>query len=201
MLRMIGIVDYGGGNLGSVSNALNFLGVEFLSSSKKIELDGCSALVFPGVCSFGFAMQKVDELGLRDFLRDWISSGKNFLGICVGMQVLLEASAESPGAEGLGVLKGKCVKFRNLGVKVPQVGWNSVESSVFPSGFAYFVNSYYCKPMGSAEKAVAAKTEYGVEFASALKFKNCFATQFHLEKSGVYGLDLLRDWLKCLRKE
>ena len=80
MLRMIGIVDYGGGNLGSVSNALNFLGVEFLSSSKKIELDGCSALVFPGVCSFGFAMQKVDELGLRDFLRDWISSGKNFLG-------------------------------------------------------------------------------------------------------------------------
>ena len=194
---MIGVVDYGAGNLGSVKNALRFLGVDFRVSGKPRELSGCSALVLPGVCSFGFAMEKIGELGLRDFLREWISSGRGFLGICVGMQVLLEESEESPGVEGLGVLKGKCLRFKAK--KVPQVGWNYVESSSFPSGFAYFVNSYYCNPEDLS--SAVAKTDYGIEFTSALRFKNCFATQFHLEKSGGYGLSLLKCWLKCSRKE
>ena len=196
---MIGIMDYGGGNLGSMSNALDFLGVKFKLSQSQKELEDCNALVLPGVCSFGFAMRQIDVLKLRDFLRDWIAEGRSFLGICVGMQILLEESKESPGVKGLGVLKGKCLKFDNAKVKVPQVGWNYVESEAFPSGYAYFVNSYFCKPENPL--VVASSTNYGVEFASAFRFKNCFATQFHLEKSGSYGLGLMKDWLKCLRKE
>jgi len=194
----IAIVDYGAGNLSSVKKALDFIGAKSVITSDPARISGAGRIVLPGVGSFGDAMKSLERLRLVAPLRRAIESGKPFLGICLGMQLLFEKSEESPGTEGLSILKGEVVKFRKG--KVPQIGWNSLEirkgKILGNGGFAYFVNSYYVKP---EDMAIAASTTTyeDTKFASAVQKNNIFAVQFHPEKSGAYGLEILRRWLEC----
>jgi glutamine amidotransferase len=199
----IGIIDYGAGNAVNVKNALEKLGFSAQISAESKNWEGADALIFPGVGSFGAAMGNLGERA--DSIREIIGGeGVPFLGICLGMQLLMEGSEESPGVGGLGALKGEVKRFGE-GLPVPHMGWNRVE----PAGecplfggiggmYAYFVHSYYCVPEDGG--AVAARTGYGAEFASALWKKNIFATQFHPEKSGEKGLALLENFVKEARK-
>jgi imidazole glycerol phosphate synthase glutamine amidotransferase subunit len=191
---MVTIIDYGAGNLRSMQNALEELKVEAVVTQKPQDLKTAEKIVFPGVGSFGQVMQNLRALQLDGALREAIASGTPFLGVCLGLQILFEESEESPGVKGLGIFKGKAVKFRKG--KVPQIGWNEIlpsKQGALKKGYAYFVNSYYVVPEDS--EIVAAKTNYGIEFVSAIQRGAVTATQFHPEKSSVYGLAFLRRWL------
>ena len=191
---MVTIIDYGAGNLRSMQNALEELKVEAVVTQKPQDLKTAEKIVFPGVGSFGQVMQNLRALQLDGALREAIASGTPFLGVCLGLQILFEESEESPGVKGLGIFKGKAVKFRKG--KVPQIGWNEIlpsKQGALKKGYAYFVNSYYVVPEDS--ERVAAKTNYGIEFVSAIQRGAVTATQFHPEKSSVYGLAFLRRWL------
>jgi imidazole glycerol phosphate synthase glutamine amidotransferase subunit len=194
---MIGIIDYGAGNLNSVKNAFSYLGKETKIISKPKDFASCEKIVLPGVGSFGYLMaalrQKELEIPLKEFI---LKEKKPFLGICLGLQALFEKSEESPDSKGLGVLKGEVKKFRNG--KVPQVGWNSIipsEKSFLKEGYAYFVNSYYVVP--EDKKIVAADSKYYKKFVCAVQSENILALQFHPEKSGSFGLSILERWLRC----
>jgi glutamine amidotransferase len=196
---MIGIIDYGAGNLKSVKNALDFLGVssKIISTSKAIE--DADGIILPGVGSFGFIMGNLRSKGLDSAIVGAISKGKPYFGICLGLQILFEESEESDGVKGLGIFRGKVVKF--IKGKVPQVGWNeinSVREGLLENGFAYFVNSYYVVP--TEENIVLGRTDNYVNFTSAVEKDNVFAVQFHPEKSGEYGLDILRRWVNVVEK-
>jgi imidazole glycerol phosphate synthase glutamine amidotransferase subunit len=189
------IIDYGAGNLASVSNALDKLGVKWSVSADPKEVRAAPRLIFPGVGAFGPMMERLRERGLDAAICDAIASGTPFLGICLGMQALFESSEESPGVKGLGVFRGEVVKFGEG--KVPQVGWNEVEAKqngLIQSGFFYFVNSYYARPTDSS--IVAATADYFGEFTSAIASKNVVAVQYHPEKSGEEGLAFLGRWLE-----
>ncbi|MBI2971334.1 MAG: imidazole glycerol phosphate synthase subunit HisH [Candidatus Aenigmarchaeota archaeon] len=191
---MIAIIDYGSGNARSVENALRYLGFESTITSGKKAVATAGKIIFPGVGSFGNAMKNLERKGLIGPLTKALENGVPFFGICLGMQVLFEASEESPGIRGLGILEGSVVKFRKG--KVPQVGWNlvrPVKKEPFREGFAYFANSYY--PLPEDKGIVAATSDYGIPFASAVKRGNIMATQFHPEKSGAFGLEILARWL------
>lgn len=193
---MITLVDYGAGNLKSVRNALEHLGQKCRASSEPEEILDADRLVFPGVGSFGFMMASLRKKGSDAAIRDYISSGRPFLGICLGLQALFEESEESIGVSGLGIFKGKSVRF--TAGKVPQIGWNKitpVKNGLFREGYAYFVNSYYVVPEDGS--IIAAKTDYSLEFASAIQYRNITAVQFHPEKSGEFGIRILERWLKC----
>ena len=193
---MITLVDYGVGNLKSVRNALEHLGQKCRASSEPEEILDADRLVFPGVGSFGFMMASLRKKGSDAAIRDYISSGRPFLGICLGLQALFEESEESIGVSGLGIFKGKSVRF--TAGKVPQIGWNKitpVKNGLFREGYAYFVNSYYVVPEDGS--IIAAKTDYSLEFASAIQYRNITAVQFHPEKSGEFGIRILERWLKC----
>ncbi|MBI2611708.1 imidazole glycerol phosphate synthase subunit HisH [Candidatus Gottesmanbacteria bacterium] len=189
---MIGILDYKIGNVGSVANALTKLNIPFVLTSDKTVLEKTTALILPGVGSANQGMENLIKLELKNFLIDQIKSGKPFLGICLGMQLLFDNSEEG-NTKCLGVLRGKVKKFRKE-EKIPQIGWNKVEPM---DKYFYFVNSYYCEP--EDKSIIAGKTKYGEEFASIIKYKNIFATQFHPEKSGKDGFQLLKDWTRHLR--
>jgi len=196
---MIAIIDYGAGNLSSVKNAFDFLGVESKITNNSKEILTADRIVFPGVGSFGTMMKKLQENNLEIPIKKAISNGVPFLGICLGMQMLFEESEESPGVKGLGVLKGKVKKFTQG--KVPQVGWNKVKSTktnLLENSYYYFVNSYYVKP---EENVILGKTNYFKEFVSAVQKKNIIGVQFHPEKSGEIGLKFIKRWLKCWQKE
>ena len=198
---MIAIIDYGAGNLMSVKKALDFIGAESKITSNPAELAMADRVILPGVGSFGDAMEAMRERGLVDAVRAAAISGKPFLGICLGLQLLFAESEESPEAEGLSLLNGKISKIPNdTGLKVPHIGWNSVEitegSRLFKGikngSYFYFVHSYYLN--GADDNAVAGTTEYGVKIQCAVERENLFATQFHPEKSGEIGLKLLRNF-------
>ncbi|RMG42046.1 MAG: imidazole glycerol phosphate synthase subunit HisH [Methanobacteriota archaeon] len=196
--RIVGILDYGGGNIGSVSNALKFLGYKSLLVRSEEELEATSKVIFPGVGNFGSAMRVLEEQGLLSSLRKEIIGGKPFLGICLGYQALFERSEESPGVEGLGIFKGNVVKFRKG--KIPQIGWNEVSvpssGSLLEAGYYYFVNSYY--PVPNDERIKVGYTDYeDTRFCSAIQYDNIWGVQFHPEKSGELGLRFLRRWLQC----
>ena len=193
---MIAIIDYGNGNLSSVKNAFDFINADSKITSNAKEISESEKVVFPGVGSFGYMMKKLKEKNLENTIKEVITTGKPFLGICLGLQVLFEKSEESPGIKGLGIFEGKVVKFKNG--KVPQIGWNNIISNnkeIMKNGFAYFVNSYYAAPEDS--NVVLAKTDYFGEFASAIQRDNVIAVQFHPEKSGEFGLEFLKQWSKC----
>ena len=193
---MIAIIDCGIGNVQSVKNALDCLGVESVITSAAPEIGAADRVVLPGVGAFGAMMEALRERELIEVLKDYLSSGKPFLGICLGMQALFETSEESPGVSGLGVLKGSVQKF-SLG-KVPQMGWNSVLSRsprLLGSGYGYFANSYYVVPADPG--IVTATSEYGCSFTCAIESGSITAVQFHPEKSGDYGLHFLERWLLC----
>jgi len=205
---MIAIVDYGAGNIASVRNALSRLGVESRATCEAQEILSAERVILPGVGSFGFLMQSLRQKGLDETLLQSINKGTPFLGICLGMQALFESSEESPGIAGLGIFKGKVVRFQRG--KVPQIGWNEVvprgncsgnecdkgdAKELLTKGFAYFVNSFYCAPADPS--IVAATTDYNGAFACAIQNENITAVQFHPEKSGDWGLAFLKRWAGC----
>ncbi len=200
---MIAIVDYGAGNLMSVKKALDFIGAENVITSDPAELSKADKVILPGVGSFGDSMASMRERGLVDAVRASAISGKPFLGICLGLQLLFAESEESPDACGLSLLNGKITQIPNdMGLKVPHMGWNSVEitqgSRLFKGikngSYFYFVHSFYLN--GADFDAVAATTEYGVKIQCAVERENLFATQFHPEKSGEVGLKLLSNFVE-----
>ena len=198
---MIAVVNYGMGNLGSVKNAFDYIGVDSFVSEDAKKLSGADALVLPGVGAFGDAMINLRKHGLEETVLTHIDSGRPFLGICLGLQMLFESSAESPGVKGLGVISGTVEKFpEEIDLKIPQIGWNSIEVKdsmpvlgEFNESYMYFVHSYFAQPDNMEQYAI--KTRYGMDFTSAVEYKNILACQFHPEKSGKTGLAILKKWI------
>ena len=193
---MISIIDYGAGNIYSVKNALDHLGYANAVIDRPEEIEEAERIIFPGVGSFGSAMKTLQDRGLIGPIKDFISGGKPFFGICLGLQLLFSESEESPGVSGLSLLRGRVVRFKKG--KVPQIGWNRVipkDPGLLEEGHAYFVNSYHVVP--EDESIIATETDYHVTFCSAVRKGNILAVQFHPEKSGPYGLELLRRWSSC----
>ncbi len=198
---MIGIIDYGAGNLQSVKKALDFIGAESVITDNPEIINACDKILLPGVGSFGDAMDSMREKNLVATVRENALSGKPFLGICLGLQLLFEESEESPNVKGLGIFKGKIKKFSSdMGLKIPHMGWNSLEirqnDTIFKdipqNSYVYFVHSYYLH--ADEENDVATVTNYGIDFHSAVGKNNIFATQFHPEKSGEVGLQILKNF-------
>lgn len=198
---MIAIIDYGAGNLQSVKKALDFIGAESVITDDPEAINSCDKILLPGVGSFGDAMASMRAKNLVETVKQNALSGKAFLGICLGLQLLFEESEESPGVKGLGIFKGKIRKFpADMGLKIPHIGWNSLEikqnDTIFKgipeNSYVYFVHSYYLE--AEEPDTVATVTNYGIDFHSAVGRNNIFATQFHPEKSGDVGLQILRNF-------
>ena len=198
---MIAIVDYGRGNLRSVQKAFEYLGYEAKVTSIPEEIMKADRVVFPGVGAFGDCMENLRERGLVEVIKEFIASGRPFLGICLGMQLLFSVSEEFGPVEGLDVVKGRVVRFPE-GLKVPHMGWNQIEivrsnpllKGVKSGDFFYFVHSYYVVP--EDESVVSTVTSYGVDFVSMIHRDNLFATQFHPEKSQRLGLRILDNFAR-----
>ncbi|MDD2716142.1 MAG: imidazole glycerol phosphate synthase subunit HisH [Candidatus Wallbacteria bacterium] len=193
---MIAIIDYGAGNLASVKKAFDYIGAPSEIIVSPEGLLNCDRLVLPGVGAFGAAVSRLKETGLFQSVESWLQSGRPFLGICLGMQLLLEGSDESPGACGFGFFRGFCRKFTQG--KVPQIGWNTVKpsgrSNLFSDGeYFYFLHGFFADPVDRS--AIAAETDYGIVYPSALLSGKVLGVQFHPEKSGDPGLNLLKGWL------
>lgn len=198
---MIAIIDYGAGNLQSVKKAFDFIGAESVITDNPEIINACDRILLPGVGSFGDAMDSMAKSGLVDTVKQNALSGKPFLGICLGLQLLFEESEESPGVKGLGIFKGKIKKFSSdMGLKIPHIGWNSLEikqkdgifKNIPENSYVYFVHSYYLQ--AEDKNDIATVTNYGIDFHSAVGKNNIFATQFHPEKSGDVGLQILRNF-------
>lgn len=201
----LGLIDYGSGNLRSVSKALEAAGGHITRIERGPIAGGFDALVLPGVGAFGDSVNQLKNRDLFVSLQEWLNDGRRFLGVCLGFQLLFESSEESPEVAGLGIFQGQVRKFSPARVKVPQIGWNLVEwtehahtlyGDLPPDPYFYFVHSYYPQPKD--ESIVAGYTEYGDSFAAAVATKNLLATQFHPEKSQESGLLLLRQFLDTL---
>ena len=197
---MIGIIDYRTGNSQSISYALEHLGVPHALVTKPGECDEVDKYILPGVGAAGVTMESLAQEGWIDHLTEKVlGDGQGFLGVCVGLQVLFEHSAEGD-VECLGWLRGSVHEFDNSQVRVPHMGWNNVDvrgdhpfsRSFTPGGFYYFVNSFYAKP--TDDSALVGVTTYGQEFAAAVAHKNIMATQFHTEKSARAGLQVLKSF-------
>lgn len=199
------LLDYGAGNVRSVRNAINKLGMSVVDVQQPEDILTAEKLIFPGVGSFGLVMDRLKESGYIEPLQRRIRENKHFLGICVALQALYEGSEETPGVHGLGILPGKVMRFPAGKLSVPQIGWNGIklhkESSLFSEyneEKLYFVHSYHV-PVDLTSNWTLATTDYGVEFVSAVSYKNVAAFQFHPEKSGEAGLKILNQYLT--RKE
>ena len=199
----VGIIDYGAGNLRSVANAVQALGIEPRIVSSPGEMEGLTHLILPGVGSFGDCMGELDKRGLTGAIRDWVASNRPYFGICLGYQILFEESVEAPGVSGLGVFRGKVQRFTEDGRKIPHMGWNSADpvnlsdpmwEGLGGEPYFYFVHSYF--PVPENENIIAMTTEYGETFASAIRSGAVVATQFHPEKSQQAGLRLLGNFLE-----
>ena len=193
---MIAIIDYGAGNLKSVKNALDYLKVDCRITDKSGDIKNADRLILPGDGSFGYLMSSLQKKKLISPIKNFIKSGKPFLGICLGLQALFEESEESPGVKGLCILQGKVTRFQKG--KIPQIGWNKIapsKNNIFREGYVYFVNSYYAVP--EDKSVIASATDYYEKFASAVEYKNVLAMQFHPERSGKFGIEILRRWLQC----
>lgn len=189
------VLDYGAGNLKSITNMLESFGYTYLLTDKKEDLVKASRLIFPGQGHFGQAMESLNSKGLTEPLVDVIKSGIPFLGICVGHQLLFEESDEAPGVLGLGIFSGRVVKFKEG--KIPQIGWNKLKitknNTILTNDYVYFVNSYYALP--DDQSIVSAYSNYHTDFTAAVEYKNVNGMQFHPEKSGEVGHEYLKRWL------
>ena len=203
---MIALLDYGAGNVRSVQKALTAAGGDVhLVSSPELVMQA-DAVVLPGVGAFDDCINAMRQQELLETTREFVSTGKPFLGICVGYQALFENSEEfNSSAAGLGIFEGSVVRFSDAEVKVPQIGWNEVHftqpncpilQGIESGSHFYFVHSYYPQPKDKS--IVATRTEYGVEFTSAIWRDNVFATQFHPEKSQKVGLKLLANFVNLI---
>ena len=203
---LLGLVDYGSGNLRSVQRAIEHAGGECTHVQCESHTTGCAALVVPGVGSFGDCARQLRETGLWAVIKSWIGADKSYLGICLGYQLLFDSSEESPGVEGLGALRGKVVHFpKSSGLKIPHMGWNQLHihkpSDSLTTGLGenpdfYFVHSYY--PVPEDDAVVTTTCHYGVEFAASVTKGNLSAVQFHPEKSQELGLKMLRNFISSL---
>ncbi len=200
---MIAIIDYDAGNIMSVYKAVDHFGYDVVLTRDKDEILAADKVILPGVGAFKDAMDKLIEYKLVDVIKEVANRGTPFLGICLGLQLLFEESDESPGVLGLGLLKGKVKRIPDkVGLKIPHMGWNSLEikpdSPLFkgiPNGsYVYFVHSYY---LDADDKAiVAATTDYSVNIDASVHSGNIYACQFHPEKSGTVGLNILKNFLE-----
>jgi len=195
------IIDYGAGNLASVRNAFIKIGINAVISSNKKEIAQADRVVLPGVGAFGDAMNSLQRLDLDGTIKELINSGTPLLGICLGMQLLLTRGEEHGIHSGLDLIKGRVIRFElPREYKVPHMGWNQIyprqDSRLLkdiPGGsHFYFVHSYFAEPEN--ESVIAARSEYGIDFACAMEQDNLFATQFHPEKSGDIGLKILHNF-------
>lgn len=190
------VLDYGAGNLKSMTNMLDSLGYEYQLCDNKEMLESAERLIFPGVGHFRQVMDSLNSRGLTETLIKKVKSGIPFIGICVGMQVLFEESEEAPGLKGLGLLKGKVVKFTEG--KVPQIGWNKLKTTsnntILTDDYVYFVNSFYVVP--EVKSVVSAYAYYHVDFVASVEYKNVTGMQFHPEKSGDVGFSYIKKWLE-----
>lgn len=198
---MIAIIDYDAGNLKSVENALTYLGNDVVFSREEREILNADKVILPGVGSFGDAMGKIREFGLDQTIYKVIEKGIPFLGICLGLQLLFESSTESPSIKGLGILKGEILKIpEKEGLKIPHVGWNSLEfpregklfKGITCGSYVYFVHSYYLK--SKKEEIVTATTNYSTKIHVSIEKDNIFGCQFHPEKSNEIGLKMLQNF-------
>ena len=201
---MIALIDYGSGNLRSVEKALLRVGADVRVLSGPDQIKDAHAVVLPGVGAFDDCLQALRRQELLESVRQFIGSGRPFLGICVGYQALFEKSDEfNSCAAGLGIFEGKVGRFpENAGVKIPQIGWNQIELShpdcplyrgIDNGSHVYFVHSFFPQPVDPS--IIATRTHYGVSFASSVWRGNIFATQFHPEKSQKIGLQLLKNFV------
>lgn len=196
MNNKIVIIDYNSGNIKSLGNMLSFLGCEYVLSNKKEDILNAKKLIFPGQGHFAQAMDNLYQSGLIDTIKNSIDKGIDFLGICLGLQILFEKSEEAPNVEGLGIIEGEVKKFK-IG-KTPQVGWNKIKTtknnSYLENEHFYFVNSYYVEPKD--KNIVSSYTDYEIEFCSSIQKDNLTAVQFHPEKSSIAGVNFFKKWLE-----
>lgn len=200
----VGIIDYGGGNLRSVANALLALGQEPQIVASPEHLGDATHLILPGQGAFGDCMERLRTHGLDSLLQEWIAADRPYFGICVGYQILFDSSEEAPDALGLGIVKGRVRRFSDeLGLKIPHMGWNSAfakngETRVWKGlgqePYFYYVHSFFPEPTDPAW--IVAETTYGAQtFAAAVERDNLFACQFHPEKSQVAGIQIIKNFL------
>ena len=194
---MVGIIDYGVGNLFSLRSSFAAIGVEAFVSGDAAELAKADRLILPGVGAFGDAAQKLRDSGLDAFVKEQAAAGKPLMGICLGMQLLFEKSYEYGEHEGLGLLRGQVVGMSGrlpAELKIPHMGWNALQltkpAKLLEEGsYVYFVHSFYAE---NCEASLAAVTDYGIPITAAVESRNIFGCQFHPEKSGNVGLEILR---------
>ncbi len=206
---MIAIIDYDAGNIKSVEKALIHLGQEAVVTRDAETILKAEGVILPGVGAFGDAMEKLHAYGLVDVIRRYVDSGKPFLGICLGLQLLFDSSEESPGVDGLGILRGRILRIPGgPGMKVPHMGWNDLrfprrgrlfeklgEGDAQKGSYVYFVHSYYLQ--AAQEDIVTATAEYGVTIHASVEKGNVFACQFHPEKSSKVGMGILRNFCRA----
>lgn len=198
---MIAIIDYDAGNLKSVEKALHYVGEETIVTRERAEIRKADKVILPGVGAFGVAMDHLKKYELDKVIREVVDENKPMLGICLGLQLLFEGSEESAGVEGLGLLPGSILRIPDAkGLKVPHIGWNSLETKnngrlfkgLPEEAYVYFVHSYYLK--AKEEAIVKATTEYGITIHASVEKENLFACQFHPEKSSQIGLQILKNF-------
>lgn len=208
---MVAVIDYDAGNIKSVIKAMEHMGEEVVLTRDRDKLLKADHVILPGVGAFGDAMERIHEYHLYEPIKEVVAKKTPFLGICLGLQLLFESSEESEGVEGLSILKGKIVKIPDfketladgtvVDAKIPHMGWNSLSirpdkklfAGVKDSSYVYFVHSFYLK--AENESDVAATTEYGTLIHASVEHENVFGCQFHPEKSGEPGLQILRNFI------
>ncbi|OGW85524.1 MAG: imidazole glycerol phosphate synthase, glutamine amidotransferase subunit [Omnitrophica bacterium RIFCSPHIGHO2_02_FULL_46_11] len=202
----VGIVDYGMGNLRSVSKAIEHLGGTVYVGSDQKKLSRAAKLILPGVGAFGQAIQELKKRRLMDVILEFAERKKPLFGICLGLQLFFDSSAENPGVKGLGIWKGTVCGFnarKHPTLKIPHMGWNQVSfkrrslpivAKLKDNGYFYFVHSYYAKPKDS--RLICGETNYGIKFPALLGAENIFAVQFHPEKSQRLGLQILKNFIR-----
>ncbi len=190
------IIDYGAGNIKSIANMLKYLGQEFVISSDKDEIIYADKIIFPGQGHFRQSMEKLKSKNLITPIKEVISKGTPFLGICLGLQVLFEKSEEAPDTQGLCIFKGEVKKFTKG--KIPQIGWNKIKTtssnSYLSEDYFYFVNSYYVIPEDSS--IISSYCDYHGDFCASIEKDNITAVQFHPEKSSEAGLNFYKSWIE-----
>ena len=200
---MIAVIDYDAGNINSVIKALEYLGEKPVLTRDSDTLLKADHVILPGVGAFGDAMEKLNSYELVPVIKEIVDKGTPFLGICLGLQLLFEESEESEGVSGLGLLKGKIIKFpTDLGYKVPQIGWNSLHfdnpgklfKGIDEGAYVYFVHSYYLK--AEEPEIVTASADYAAHLHASVEKDNVFGCQFHPEKSSDVGLKILENFVR-----
>ncbi len=204
---MVAIIDYDAGNIKSVEKAFDYLGTETVVTRDPKEIYRADRVVLPGVGSFGDAMNKINEYGLRETINEVVSHETPFLGICLGLQLLFDSSDESENVSGLGILRGTINRIPNVDAnnnayKIPQIGWNSLSfpregrlfKGISEDAYVYFVHSYYLK--AADRDQVVATTDYSVTIDASVESGNVFACQFHPEKSAEVGIQILKNFFE-----